>query len=254
MAKPDIEIVQATPFHLNEVLGWLKQEHREDGFGFWSNKAIIEDSQPVAELLVALRGGSTVGFSVGRYGEDIVCVRKDAQGEGIGSALFHYNLEQARADQVTALRVECSPHDSLRFWKKHGFEEYGQSRGFYENPLARLLLHYELDLPLVGSPCFVEIQFFPESVLYGGNAETQPYEVSRPEAVRDSDGTIHLRSRCIGFREWTNDGDLVIGISIDGKRVYLDKAKYDEARRLGVSRHQHTGDYYLDQIFPEETK
>lgn len=243
-------IVKTTDAHLNEILSWLEIEHSQDGEGFWSNRNIIASAAAEGEMAVVLDGPTPVGFSVGKYGMDIVSVKKEYRGRGAGSLLFNHNLKAARADGVPALRAECSPHSSLQFWLKHGFEHYANSRGMYVNPLVRCRLEYKLELPREGTPCQVMVGFWPEESLYDENSPAPGFEVYNANGVRTLDGTVHLDKRCIGLRDWDGQGDLAIGIAINGERLCFTKAKYTEAANMGLKRHSYEGDFYIDRILP----
>jgi GNAT superfamily N-acetyltransferase len=123
-----MRVEKATRGDLDFVLSWLQLEYAEKGEGFWSNKDAIRSSLGDDTLWIIRNDGKVAAFQVGNYSADIVCVREDLQGQGLGTKLFEASLARAIRDDVNLLTGECSPPTSLSFWEKHGFERYGDQR------------------------------------------------------------------------------------------------------------------------------
>ena len=102
-----------------------------------------------------------------------------------------------------------------------------------------------LPLPSEGQCARVEIRFFPEAKMWDGTARS--YASHHPVARRLPDGTVKFEKRVL-FHEKLEAGvgDVVVEVQLDGKRLYLDKAKYDEAKLLGV--HRCTNGWYMDEL------
>jgi len=52
------------------------------------------------------------------------------------------------------------------------------------------------------------------------------------------------------MRDWDDYKDLVVGISVDGEKICLTKAKYEDAEALGVKSHEYHEDFYIDKLRP----
>ena len=158
-------IKRATKCDLIDVFSWLEREYLEDGEGFWSNREIIKRSFEDGNLWVIREGGKVVAFQVGDYATEILCVKKDQQYRGFGTALFETSLARAIKDNLNVLAGECSPPSSLPFWQKQGFERYHDPTG-NGRITVRKVLQREHDVPARLPKVEVAISFFPEEILY----------------------------------------------------------------------------------------
>lgn len=122
----ELKVVTATDAMIDELIGWLKSEYRKNGDGVFVNAHVIERAQQRGHVHCALIRNQVVGFSVGKYGEDIICVRQTRQRKGVGTALFQNCVARARADGKTELRGEAMPPESITFWEKHGWQRDGR--------------------------------------------------------------------------------------------------------------------------------
>ena len=181
---------------LMSILSWLKREYEKDGEGFWSNRKIIKRSFKDGDLWVIRENGVAVAFQVGDYATDILCVRKDRQRRGFGTALFESSLVRALKDNMNVLAGECSPPSSLPFWQKQGFERYHDPTG-NRRITVRKVLQREQDVPARLPKVEVATSFFPEEVLYRQNVA--PLEVIYLVGGEDSNGAIKLPRRVIWF-------------------------------------------------------
>ena len=244
-------IERATKCDLIEVLSWLEREYLEDGEGFWSNREIIKRSFKDGNLWVVREDGEAVGFQVGDYATDILCVRKDRQYRGFGTALFESSLARAVKDNLNVLEGECSPPSSLPFWQKQGFERCHDPTGNGRITVRKVLQrehHVPAQLPKVE----VVISFFSEEVLYRQNIA--PLEVNYLVGGEDSNGAIKLPRRVIWFADNKPENrDLVVKIVVNGVERYFCKAKYPEAKAVGVLHQSKDNTFYIDEITPTTT-
>lgn len=239
---------------IDELLRWLEAEYISTGEGHWSNRDLIQEAYVEQQLTVITHADAVVGFAAGRFGLDLISVKSANQRRGIGRMLVEYLINRARDQDIPVLRVQCAPSSSLPFWERMGFELYGQATNDEKSPLVRMILAKDLQLPVHGTPAHAEIAYLSELALHQPIARHRPITCYRPPALIANDGVIHLGQRCIGPDLIDTANDLVLRITIDGKLLYLDKAKYPEAKALGVRIHCVTGDYYLDRVvLPPQT-
>lgn len=242
------EIVTATPEDLAVVLAWLEREYEADGEGFWCNRGIIERAQG-EDLWVVRRDGVAAAFQVGDYAADIVSVRKDFRRQGLGDALFAASLERAARDNVNVLSIECTPRTSWTFWRRHGFQRYGDLSE-WGKITARRVLSKSFDVPGDLPSVDVVVGFYPEAAGYG-RGEVAPVAEHHVRGVRLEDGTVLLERRVIGLCDAEPEGkDLVVRIGVDGALRCFCKAKYEEAGDAGVTRDWKGANFYLDAVEP----
>ena len=240
----------ATKRDLIDVLSWLEREYLKDGKGFWSNREIIKRSFEEGDLWIIRENGVAVTFQVGDYTTDILCVRKDRQRCGFGTALFKSLLARAMKDNLNVLAGECSPQSSLPFWQKHGFEHY-HDPSRYGKITVRKVLKRKYDVPAKFPEVEVIISFYPEAVLYRPNAS--PHEVYHLIGGLDSNGAIRLPRRIIGFAyDEPENSDLVVKIVANGDERCFCKAKYTEAKAVGVLHQSKDNTFYIDEIAPTQ--
>ena len=243
-AKGRHHVVLATKDDLSVILGWLKREYREDGEGFWSNRSVVVRSLEEGSLWVIRAYDDAVAFQVGDYGIDIVCVRKDLRRQGHGTALFKFSLDRAFEDDVNVLRGECSPRNSLSFWQKMGFEQYGDC-SFGAPIFVRRVLHRKHDLSSMLPKIEVGISFFPEAALYGPGVS--PIAVHKLMGGQ-IEGRVRLPYRVVGFPEDAPSGDLVVKIAADENVLCFCKAKHGEAETAGIKQDRRGNSFYVDEI------
>lgn len=244
-----VEVVKATPADIEFILGWLEQEHKEDGYGFWCNRnSIARPSRPDC-LWIVRSDSEAIGFQLGRYSADIVSVRKDYRNRGIGRALVRASIERAHRDDVNVLSVHCTPEESLGFWARMGFVRYDDP-DFPDQIKARLILQRDFDLPPNLPSVNVVIGFYPESATYAHAAGVRPIVEHRVIGVRDDDDSIMLNRRVIGLRDDDLEGDLVIKIETDGVVRCFCKAKREKAANFGVERDYVGGTFFIDSVGP----
>lgn len=167
----------------------------------------------------------------------IIEVRNDKKQMGIGRKLVEYAINCAKNSDSNIIKIECSPSTSIPFWKRMNFE-------FYDDMLAYKLLPKKLILPDLGKNVLVEIRFYPECKKW--MSETFALQVFSPLAIQ-VENIIYFENRVSIFNSnhiWKSDS--VVEIYINGDRVYLDKAKYQHAKQLGIS--EGSNSFFIDFI------
>lgn len=245
-------IRRSTRSDLDAIHAWLVEEEAQDVHGnFLCNWSVIQSCHCDGKLLVYVDGSSglPVAFQLGgliRPG--ILQVRSAYRGKGIGRKMVERCIALALKRNESLLYIQCKPSSSIPFWQHMGFTLI-PSDGW--NHYAYQVLDKPLDLPADGEPVSVVISFYPHRRKW--EPETAPYSSHSPQARHTADGTIHLAQR-IQFHEESIrrelNNDLVVEVTVAGQRRYLDKAKYQEAERIGVQRC--SNGFYIDAIFEAE--
>lgn len=246
-----MDVEKATPADLAAVLNWLEREYAEDGDGFWCNRRIIENALERDELWVIRRGDEPVAVQVGDYAPDIVSVRKDCRGKGLGDALFAASLRRAMDDNVNVLTIECSPRSSWSFWQRHGFERFGDLSE-WGKITARRILPKSFDLPDDLPAVDVTVSFYPEAATYR-HGDVPAIATHRLRGRRLDDGAIMLERRIIALCDDEPEGkDIAVKIEVGGEARCFCKAKYGEAEEAGVRRDWKGGAFYIDAVEPAD--
>lgn len=114
---------------------------------FINNWNIIENSYKSGNLIACILDSSIIGFTTFEtnniYATSIMLftIFSTSRGKGYG-IIFYEKLKSYFCDQkVSIIELVCSPVDSLRFWKKNGFVEYGDfcENHNYTNLYAKLI-------------------------------------------------------------------------------------------------------------------
>ena len=246
--RPNMTSELANKSDLVDILDWLEREYQEDGEGFWSNREIIKRSFKDGDLWVIRENGVAVAFQIGDYATDILCVRKNRQRRGFGTAMFKASLVRAMKDNLNVLKGECSPPSSLPFWQRQGFERYNDPAG-HGRITVRKVLHREHDVPDRLPKVKVAISFFPEEVLH--NPNVSPLEVIHLVGGEESNGAVKLPQRVIGLADDEPEKrDLIVKIVVNGVERCFCKAKSHEAKVIGVQRQSRGNTFYIDEISP----
>ena len=169
---------------------------------------------------------SPVGYLWHNFG--IVEVFSNMRGKGIGRELVEHGKIDALNSNISVIKIKCAPETSIPFWEHMGFR-------LYNNKDAYFIVEKKLDVKNIGALTTVELNFYPEYKKW--KPETKPLQSFKPQAIMDNKSVIYFYNRIsvfTGNSEWS--GDPVVEIIVGGKRIYLDKAKYPEAERLGVKK------------------
>jgi GNAT superfamily N-acetyltransferase len=246
-----MDVQKATSEDLATVLGWLEREYAEDdGEGFWCNRSIIASALEDGDLWVIRRDGEAVAFQVGDYAADIVSVRKEHRRQGLGDALFAASLDRAVEGNVNVLSIKCMPRNSWPFWRRHGFERYGDMSEWGEIT-ARRVLPRPFEIPPELPSADVTISFYPEAATYP--RDVPPVSVHQVRGGRLDGGAIMLERRVIGLCHDEPEGkDLAIKIEVDGVLRCFGKANHDEAEEAGVTRDWKGGAFFIDAVEPRD--
>lgn len=179
--------------------------------------------------------GEAVAYAWGTLNstDSILEVRHDMRGMGIGSAMVDALIESSRSAGEGLLLIECAPSSSASFWASKGFTiEYGRGHAY-----ARRILTIPRAIPPDSIPVEVTIRFLPSGADYG-RSDLPALAEYRPPAGQDRAGTIWLGEKIAGFHPgpYSDMGDLVVEIIVEGRQAYFGKAKYEEAEVLGFER------------------
>lgn len=233
---------------LEAIRSWLAEEERQGVHGnFLCNWSWIERAHRDGELLVYIDGKTSLPLAYqlgGLVTPGILQVRNICRGSGIGRKMVERCIARATKRDQYLLYIQCKPSTSIPFWEHMGFtliEDAG------ENSYAYRVIDKPLQLPSEGEAIAVVIRFFPESSKW--DSQARPYVAYSPEARLAPDGIVHLAQR-VQFHEcaFSDVRDVVVEIEIGGVCRFRDKAKYEAARQVGVSRC--VNGFYIDAVHP----
>ncbi|MGB8166501.1 MAG: GNAT family N-acetyltransferase [Chthoniobacteraceae bacterium] len=242
---PDM-IRRSTDQDMQAIRSWLEQECQQGQTNFLVNWSLTEERHQRGELIVYIDGASEL--PVGYQWGGLICpgileVRPDMRGRGIGRKLVMRRIAQARRRNECLLVIQCKPSSSIPFWQKMGFtlRVGGKTEG-----LAYRILRKRNRRPAGAEPVDIRVCFYPEERKYSGDL-IAPLHTPVTSAFRLPSGVIRLTERVFVFPILhPGADDAVIEITVAGQCLYLDKAKYSGAERLGVARCQHG--FYIDEI------
>ena len=107
----------------------------------WSEAAILETIENGGFYTVFEQDGRIVGYAGLQIVLDEgyitnVAVTEEFRGRGIGSALIESlkNIALEKGLSFISLEVRRSNNGAIALYKKHGFKQVGERRGFYVNP------------------------------------------------------------------------------------------------------------------------
>jgi GNAT superfamily N-acetyltransferase len=154
------------------------------------------------------------------------------RGKGIGRAFVEHLMAMSREQGEPLLEIECAPETSKEFWMAMGFDvrEHGWTM---HGPqlIGQQILSLPRQLP-EGPQIPVTVAFLPESAAYD-DSDVTPFVMHALVGAATPSGGIELNER-VAYFDLDDGKDLVIEIVVSGKRVYRGKAKYQEARAIGV--------------------
>lgn len=239
---PQGTIRKSSDADLVEVLRWSKEDEADGETSFYCNRNVISHCHDEGELyvLAASETDQPVAFLAnGRYEPYILSVKTDRRGEQHGYALALFMIDLWRATDACVIQFECAPETSIPFWQHMGFRMYRPDRAYMLLPKAH-------ELSPEGARADVKITFYPEQVKYG--EDVAPFMTATPHAVRTGIGTISLAERVFVFEDlYRHDHkDIVVAIEVDGREIYRDKAKYQEAKSVGIRRDGHG--WFIDEV------
>ena len=241
-------IRQSTEEDARAIHAWLlDQDARNVSDTFLCNWEQTKKQHEEGKLLVYFERGCDQAVAYqwgGLVHPGILEVRQDMRGKGIASKLVRHRIRQASRRDQCILVIQCKPSSSIPFWQRMGFVLFDSKSG---SNFAYRILHKKHHLPSNGVQIDVAISFFPEE--RKRHKDRIPYTVATPKAVQTPDGIIHLAERVIFFKELYPDSlDPVIEVEVANQVRFCDKAKYPEARGIGVQRCDHG--FYIDYVLP----
>ncbi|MDZ4993949.1 ribosomal-protein-alanine N-acetyltransferase [Clostridium perfringens] len=117
----------------------------------WNIESIEKElSNKLAKYLVALDGNKVIGF-VGMWivfdEGDItnIAVHPDYRKQGVGNLLMDSLIALCKESNITSLTLEVreSNHPAQNLYKKHGFQEEGVRKNFYDNPKENAIIMWK---------------------------------------------------------------------------------------------------------------
>lgn len=233
-------IRRATDADLEAVHQWLAQEDVKGvKENFLCNWEVIEESHQNSRLTVFVDGATEVPVAFqlgGLIHPGILEVRSDMRRKGIGRRLVDYCVAEAVNNDECFLLIEYNPPSSIPYWQTMGFTLFGDQR---VKKRAYRVLGKKLQLPPGGQRVVATIQFYPEDRKWKGGEAIRPFDAPKPTAEVMPDGVVYLSERVFFCKPIHPEAeDVVIAIIVGGECRYLDKAKYSEAKSIGVSEIQ----------------
>jgi GNAT superfamily N-acetyltransferase len=237
-----ISIRKSTAADHATIVQWLREENENDGTGFYCNVDVIDRAHSAGNMMVLIEDKVPVAFLANGLTRDgLLEVRADRRRRGYGRDLAEMALQQAIADDVCVLEIQCAPATSIPFWERLGFNIYSEN-------YATRTLSKQLTLPISGEEVDVEIRVHRDPDQHHPDTST-PTHVYKPRARRGSDGVIYLYERVI-FSDPSKHlhRDLVGRVLINGEDVFFNKLKYDEASEIGICRDIYDN-FYIDRVY-----
>jgi len=215
-SMPTTKIRLATTADVDIIVDWLHDEYiNGDGSGFWHNRNLIQDGQHRRHVTVLVDDNNKpVAFCLRNHDDlDILAVRPDRRGVGLGRELMMHVIQTARRARLLGLSGFCNPENSLPFWRAMGFEHVPHPHHALQIALPfrrrnRLLR----DGPLATA----RIDLFADE--FDRNLRKS---VATP-AVHSGDAWLLQND----FVEYVHDPDTLVRIAIDGTPIHSGKAKY----------------------------
>lgn len=240
---PAATIRKATDSDLTKVLRWAKRDEDNGYDSFYCNRRVIRSCHAEGDLYVLadpVTDRPIAYLADGRYEPYLMAVKADRRGQGYGTALAQFMIDLWRQKvDACVIDIECVPWTTIGFWQRIGFLPFGNHRAY-------MVLPRVFDLPASAPEVPVKITFYPEQVNYREGVE--PLKVQAPRAVRADNGAVKLAERAFVFKDLFpgDHRDIVAEIEVDGRMIYRDKAKYQDARDLGFK--QYGSEWYIDEL------
>lgn len=242
-AKPTFRA--ATAKDLASIEMWLRDERERTGAGFYCNWNIITDGFETEEMFVVDVDGDPVGFLVNEGAHHIIAeVRPDQRGRGYGQVIAEAMLAQSTERGLSVIEIACAPETSAPFWARMGFtpvpsrQAYGGGIYAYRRIPRPLRLGHGDRVP-------VAVRFYDEDAHYGGGA---PFSTYQGEGEACGDHRVRLPERAVCYApRVVHTSNCFVEIEVDGRRLFRDKTKREEAAAFGVKRDQ-GGIPYIETI------
>ena len=114
----------------------------------WTARSIMETlEQPQTQIVVGEEDGKVIGYAIVYFVLDEaeltrIAVDENCRGKGVGHQLMEAVLEICRDKEIAKLFLEVreSNHIARMFYQKHGFNEDGVRKNFYQFPTEHAIL------------------------------------------------------------------------------------------------------------------
>jgi len=219
--ESDYVVRKATRKDLQSILAWLRYEYEEINdcmSGFWCNRNLIEDGFKTGDLVVLVEpaSGESRAFCLGGLmsGGGITAVHPNWRGRGLGTILFRHCLERAKQADAAGLYIQCSPEDSIPFWKKCGFQILESRSG--SPTYAVLPIEREIELPKDHATRAFRIELFQP------DDEEEVAEDVTITAAEVTDGKWLLARRFVAY---VPTSDVYVRVSTDDRCISHEKIK-----------------------------
>ncbi|WPU66522.1 GNAT family N-acetyltransferase [Peredibacter starrii] len=241
---------------LKQVLDWLKAENAAGLPGcFYCNRSLIKESFKKKNVWILDLGKGPIAFLVLNplcSSIEILEVKHAERGHGYGRKMAEFAISYFKSKNHSIIRIDCQPSSSINFWKKMGFHLYketfkGVSKKNHYSNRAYLKIgkdnYVDPSWPMVS----VEIRFYPEQVKWNDKS-VEPIVVFKPDCFRKSSNELVLKDRIVFYHPSVFEArDVVICISVEDNKLYMDKAKYEEGKIFGINK-QDNDLFWLDRI------
>ena len=248
-----IAISESNDEDLKSILEWSRAEDEtfgDDTESFYCNRGIVERAHTNEQLLVLKKDGHAVAYLVwSPYGVDILSVKREERGKGLGAQLYKFHETKRLDEGAVLMEIECTPHKSLGFWQKQGFQRIASSNEeFWRDNRAYKKLSKSHSLKSIWPQANVVLSFYPQEAAYkNGILPTQTYT---PEAYSTAPQKIKFSERIVYYvpvSKNSYDYDPVVSIELNGQELFKGKAKREAARNMGLKMHTQQC-FYMDGL------
>lgn len=222
----------ATARDLAAIKVWLREEREQTGEGFFCNWNVIADLFEKHEVFVVDAAGDPVAFLANEGAHHLIAeVRPDQRGRGYGRMIAEAMVEQSTAKGLSVIEIDCAPETSVPFWTRMGFTPVPSRRGFGGGAYACR----EIPRPLAlgrGERVPFAVRFYDEAGRHRGG---EPFRAYQGEGELRDGRLVALPERAICYGpEVRHLLDCYARVDVNGRTVFMDKTKRQEAVALGV--------------------
>lgn len=150
-----------------EIETWLNEEYIETGEGFFKNFDAIEYSFSQKRIAVLIIDNKPIGFVTWNLGYkfsttiEILAIKPSCRDKNLGDYLVNEILAHFKQRGILVVDLQCSPYESMGFWKKMGFTHYPSHPDFSDMvryaQLYKLLLNDSDSVNKENSVEFIEL-------------------------------------------------------------------------------------------------
>jgi GNAT superfamily N-acetyltransferase len=204
-----VEIRKATFDDLEQVRRWLRQEKDDGHDSFIVNFDLIEAGQETGSLIV-LVDEIPIAFALADDMLWILAVKRDRRRSGVGRRLADHWFQQARERDLIGFHGECSPRESIGFWKKMGCQQVESAHGGGDAPWVAMPFRKKRELP-VGMRT-VPVCF---EISSPGGAPAPQWNFATQAAVIEPDDLMLAED----FVAYVPEADTRVVISVDNSEI-----------------------------------